>query len=99
MSKILVVDDEKNICELLSLYLIKEGYEVVCANDGEAAVTKFNSALDELNKTLEIVNSSVGPEQRAEIKQAIDDASQTSANVRKFSEKLNKRFLLFRLMF
>ena len=51
------------------------------------------------NKTLEIVNSSVGPEQKAEIKQAIDDASQTSANVRKFSEKLNKRFLLFRLMF
>ena len=43
MSKILVVDDEKNICELLSLYLIKEGYEVVCANDGEAAVTKFNA--------------------------------------------------------
>jgi DNA-binding response OmpR family regulator len=43
MSKILVVDDEKNICELLSLYLIKEGYEVVCANDGEAAITKFNS--------------------------------------------------------
>ncbi len=43
MSKILVVDDEKNICELLSLYLIKEGYEVVCANDGEAAVSKFST--------------------------------------------------------
>ena len=28
---------------ILSLYLIKEGYEVVCANDGEAAITKFNS--------------------------------------------------------
>ena len=43
MSKILVVDDEKNICELLSLYLIKEGYEVVCAGDGEAAIQRFNA--------------------------------------------------------
>lgn len=43
MSKILVVDDEKNICELLSLYLVKEGYEVECAYDGESAVTKFTS--------------------------------------------------------
>ena len=37
-SKILVVDDEKNICELLRLYLEKEGYEVLMANDGSAAV-------------------------------------------------------------
>ena len=37
-NKILVVDDEKNICELLRLYLEKEGYEVFMANDGEAAV-------------------------------------------------------------
>ena len=26
--KILVVDDDKNICELLRLYLVKEGYGV-----------------------------------------------------------------------
>ncbi len=41
MNKILVVDDEKNICDLLSLYLIKEGYEVECAHDGVSAVNKF----------------------------------------------------------
>ncbi len=41
MSKILVVDDEKNICDLLTLYLIKEGYEVECAHDGVSAVNKF----------------------------------------------------------
>ncbi len=34
MNKILVVDDDENICELLTLYLEKEGYTVVCANDG-----------------------------------------------------------------
>ena len=33
--KILVVDDDTNICELLRLYLTKEGYQVTTANDGE----------------------------------------------------------------
>ena len=39
--KILVVDDDLNICELLRLYLTKEGYNVVIVNDGAAAVTAF----------------------------------------------------------
>ncbi|MCI6772318.1 MAG: response regulator transcription factor [Oscillospiraceae bacterium] len=39
--KILVVDDDLNICELLRLYLEKEGYTVVIANDGASAVTMF----------------------------------------------------------
>ena len=39
--KILVVDDDLNICELLRLYLTKEGYNVVIANDGVTAVTMF----------------------------------------------------------
>jgi DNA-binding response OmpR family regulator len=43
MSKILVVDDEKNICELLTLYLIKEGHSVETAADGEEAMKKFAS--------------------------------------------------------
>ena len=41
VEKILVVDDDLNICELLRLYLTKEGYNVVIANDGVAAVTMF----------------------------------------------------------
>ena len=41
--KILVVDDDANICELLRLYLEKEGFEVVMAHDGEEAVAKFES--------------------------------------------------------
>ncbi|NLC78753.1 MAG: response regulator transcription factor, partial [Ruminococcaceae bacterium] len=36
--KILVVDDEKNICELIRLYLEKEGYEVLMAYNGKDAV-------------------------------------------------------------
>ncbi|MEG0751443.1 MAG: response regulator transcription factor [Oscillospiraceae bacterium] len=37
-NKILVVDDEKNICELLRLYLEKDGFEVLLAHGGEDAV-------------------------------------------------------------
>ena len=40
--KILVVDDDTNICELLRLYLTKEGYQVTTANDGEEGLEKFN---------------------------------------------------------
>ena len=43
MGKILVSDDDKNICELLRLYLEKEGYEVSIANDGTQAIAKFNA--------------------------------------------------------
>ncbi len=41
--KILVVDDDKNICELLRLYLEKEGYSVILENNGEEALIKFNA--------------------------------------------------------
>lgn len=40
--KILVVDDDKNICELLRLYLVKEGYSVTMAHDGQEALTAFD---------------------------------------------------------
>ena len=53
--KILVVDDDKNICELLRLYLVKEGYNVTMVHDGSAALTEFDKLhpdlvlLDELD--------------------------------------------------
>ena len=40
-NKILVVDDDLNICELLKLYLENEGYTAFVANDGQAAVDTF----------------------------------------------------------
>lgn len=36
--KILIVDDDVNICELLRLYLEKDGFETLVANDGKTAV-------------------------------------------------------------
>ena len=41
--KIMVVDDDKNICELLRLYLEKEGYSVILCHDGQEAIAKFNA--------------------------------------------------------
>lgn len=40
--KILIVDDDTNICELLRLYIEKEGYSTVIANDGQEAVSAFS---------------------------------------------------------
>ena len=40
--KILVVDDDVNICELLRLYIERDDYQVVIANDAEQAVELFN---------------------------------------------------------
>ena len=41
-AKILVADDDRNICELLRMYLEKEGYTVVLAGNGEEALSKFD---------------------------------------------------------
>lgn len=38
MTKVLVIDDDNNICELLRMYLEKEGYEVRTASDGAEGV-------------------------------------------------------------
>lgn len=40
--KILVVDDEQNILDVVKAYLEKEGFEVITAMDGEAALNIFN---------------------------------------------------------
>lgn len=41
--KILIVDDDENIAELISLYLIKECFDTKIASDGEQALSLFNS--------------------------------------------------------
>jgi DNA-binding response OmpR family regulator len=40
-NKILVADDDLNICDILKLYLENDGYEVKCAGDGAEAVEAF----------------------------------------------------------
>lgn len=46
--KILIVDDEENICELVRLYIEKEGFDAIIANDGQEAVAKFNKEKPDL---------------------------------------------------
>ena len=47
-NKILVVDDDLNICELLKLYLENDGYVVYTANDGQEAVNMFQTKTPDL---------------------------------------------------
>ena len=70
----------------------------------EKLKAKINNSIDNLNNTmcevstaLETINGKNGDKES--LKQIMTDTSQTVANLKKFSEKLNKRFLLFRLLF
>jgi two-component system OmpR family response regulator len=40
MNKILVVDDEKRIVEIVRAYLERDGYRVISANDGNSALSE-----------------------------------------------------------
>lgn len=46
--KILIVDDDVNICELLRIYLEKEGYQTVVAHDGADAVKLVSTEAPDL---------------------------------------------------
>ena len=45
---VLVVEDDRNIAELLQMYLEKEGYAVTVASDGGAGLTKFRAIKPDL---------------------------------------------------
>ena len=48
MNKILIVDDDKNISELLRIYMDKEGFETVSAFDGQEALALFEAEQPDL---------------------------------------------------
>ena len=48
MTKVLVVDDEEHIRQLVGLYLTKEGFAVETAADGHAALSKVNAVKPDL---------------------------------------------------
>ena len=45
---VLIVEDDKNIAELLQMYLEKEGYAVTIASDGGQGVSKFRAIKPDL---------------------------------------------------
>ncbi len=61
-------------------------------------VNNVNNAMTDISSALELVNG-MTPDEKKVIEQIVEDTSATTCNLKKFSEKLNKRFLLFRLMF
>ena len=61
-------------------------------------VANVNKAMVDLSKALEVVNS-MSPSEKCQMTQTLNDVAKTASNLRKFTDKLNKRFLLFRLMF
>ncbi len=48
VSKIMIVDDDSNICELLRLYLEKEGFSVAIAENGSRALDMFDAEKPDL---------------------------------------------------
>lgn len=60
------------------------------------SVDNLNVTMCEVSRALETVN---GKGDQDNLKQIVTDTADTVENLKKFSEKLNKRFLLFRLMF
>ncbi len=61
-------------------------------------VENANKAMIQITTTLATVNQ-VTPENKTQLQTLLEETTATTCNLRKFSEKLNKRFLLFRLMF
>jgi methyl-accepting chemotaxis protein len=61
-------------------------------------VNKVNTAMTDISNALSVVNS-MSPAQKAQVQQIVEDSAKTTHNLRLFTDKLNKRFLLFRLMF
>lgn len=61
-------------------------------------ISNVNKAMQDVSNALELVNG-MTPAQKCQVQGIIKDAAVTTHNLKKFSEKLNKRFLLFRLMF
>lgn len=66
--------------------------------DINRAVANVNTAMVNISTALATVNK-VNPDKKTELQSIIEDTKATTCNLKKFSEKLNKRFLLWRLMF
>ena len=67
-------------------------------NDLKNTLANTNKALNNVSTALASVNK-MTPENKTELDSLLEDAKVTTSNLKKFSEKLNKRFLIFRLLF
>lgn len=63
----------------------------------DESLTLLNESLSKLTIILDQVDSVTSEDET--LKTIVEDTQETSENLKKFSQKLNKRFLLFRLLF
>ena len=106
LSPILGAVDSKDFADDLSSLMnnlreISDSVNVMTKDENLKAkisnsIDNLNITMCEVSKALETVN---GKGDKDNLKQIINDTSETVENLKKFSEKLNKRFLLFRLLF
>ncbi len=87
----------KNLADI-STYVNTFTKDEKLKKDLTQTITSISAATKNINDTLASVNKLDDGEQ-LNLKNAISDAVVTTRNLKNFSEKLNKRFLLFRLMF
>ncbi len=66
--------------------------------DLKQTISGLNTAIGEINKSL-VKTNSMCESDKLSVSSALSDTVVTARNLKKFSEKLNKRFLIFRLMF
>lgn len=45
-NKILIADDDKDIRELINIYLTNDGFETITVSDGQQAVQAVNDSFD-----------------------------------------------------
>ena len=87
----------KNINDI-SLFVNNMSQDEGLKSKFTTTVDNFNSALVQLDTTLSTINTIIEDDKDL-LKNTINDTYETSKNLRKFSEKLNKHFLIFRLLF
>ena len=86
MKKILVVDDEKPISDIVKFNLTKEGYEVYTAYDGQEALDKVELLLKEYKPDLVVLgyplleNGDAGP--RAQISEEFRDILEKESGIK-----------------
>ena len=88
----------KNLADI-SVYVNEFTDDENVKKDLKATISGLNQAICGINQSLKKANSSLNDSEKLSVSSALSDTVVTARNLKKFSEKLNKRFLLFRLMF
>lgn len=90
-------ETSKNVSEL-SASVNEIAKDEKFKSDIKMTAANLNSSLAALEKALGSV-SNISPQDKQNIQSTLANTAELTCNLRKFSERLNKRFLLFRLMF